>query len=356
MSDMELYASYFSPGMKVGVVIPMANAENFRDWAIIHGMEEDLVTLQLSRDQLPEGVTLHVGQILEVRGGRDGVAYSCRAIIVEEGESREVLLRLIGEIVTDELREFYRIDAFLPIKFWISAEQHPDVLEREWVSRHRQRLDDEMNRKQERWDTLMKQRVEITYQDDEESHPETPVEPEEADPTWDSVIPLAANISGGGIRIVCHHEFTAGEYVPLEILVPAPRRIVDAVGKVMFINRNTPRPGERESFSVALKFVFVDERDRDAIVNHIAHVQLQRIRQLREQFSLVGGYYDGEEEGNAARRRIRNIVLGIVFVGILLVIVDYFRGYVANRPKGEIAETFEQGLKRYIERIGGRMR
>src|SRR5690242_19510753 len=107
---MDQYASFFSAGMKVRVGIPLPDAEIFLDWAVIHEVDEDLVSLQLSRDQLPVGVTLHEGQIVDLRGGKDDAAYSCRAIIVFEGRESRVLLRLIGEIVTDELREYYRID------------------------------------------------------------------------------------------------------------------------------------------------------------------------------------------------------------------------------------------------------
>ena len=51
MNDFENYANYFSVDMKVGVGIPLANAGVFRDWAIISEMDEDFVSLQLSRDK-----------------------------------------------------------------------------------------------------------------------------------------------------------------------------------------------------------------------------------------------------------------------------------------------------------------
>ena len=77
MNDFENYANYFSVGMKVGVGIPLANAGVFRDWAIIQEIDEDLVSIQLSRDQFPLNVSLHVGQVpicAEVRMTADTVA------------------------------------------------------------------------------------------------------------------------------------------------------------------------------------------------------------------------------------------------------------------------------------------
>jgi len=59
------------------------------------------------------------------------------------------------------------------------------------------------------------------------------------DHSWDDVIPLAANISGGGIRIMLHHQFAEGDLVPVEIYVPLESgpKIIDAVCKVVFPER-----------------------------------------------------------------------------------------------------------------------
>jgi hypothetical protein len=353
MSDRDHYASYFSSGMKIGIGIPLPNSEVFRDWAVISEIDEDLVSLQLSRDHLPIGVDLHVGQIVELRGGKDDTAYSCRAIIVNEGQARQILLRLIGEIVTDELREFYRIDAFLPIKYFVSRDQNTDTLKKEWQSRRQKRLDDEMLRKQQRWEsTLVRGSDEFSP---ERHHEQSAGEPESPDTSWNTVVPLAASISGGGMRIITHQGFNEGEYVPLEIMVPDPRRIVEAVGRIVFCNRNTGIAGDRENFNVALKFVFIDERDRDAVVNHISTVQLKRIRQLREQFSLRAG----DETSNAGDTgqtrwwsRALNIVYLFLFAAVVVMLINYFHGYLIYHPKGEIEETFESGIRNYLKMLG----
>lgn len=339
--------------MKIGVGIPMPDSEVFLDWAMIHELDEDLVTLQLSRDQLPVGVSLHVGQIVDLRGGKDDTPYSCRAIIVVEGRARTLLVRLIGEIVTDELREYYRIDAFLPVKYYISQEQNPTVLKTEWQARREKRLADEMLRKQQPWDvTFIAESADLP--------PERLQEPlveahEDVDASWDSIIPLAASISGGGIRIVAHQRFEVGEYVPLEIMVPStPRRVVEAIGRVVLVNPKPSISGERESYNLALKFVFIDERDRDAIVNFIANIQLKRIRQLREHFALRNGM-EGGAEGNARAGWMnfsRHLIALVALFIIMAALYIYFKQYVTNRPKSEIEETFESGVRRYIEKFG----
>ncbi len=354
MGEMVHYESYFAPGLKVGVGIPLPNADVFFDWALIYEIDEDLVILQLSRDQLPVNVSLHVGQILELRGKQGNLSYSCRAIIVFEGRAREIVLRLIGEIVTDEHREFYRIDAFLPIKYFISPEQHIDVLSKQWQERRLQRMEDELVRKQQRWDNSYI--VDKSQLPKERRQEPSSAELAEPDDSWDTIIPLAASISGGGIRIVAHEEFSEDQLVPLEIMVPQPRRIIDAIGRVVFVNRNYAASTDRPSYNVAMKFVCIDERDRDAVVNHIANVQLKRIRQLRESY-LMRNLSD-EESGPMKTilfkwlPTINNILLAIVLLVVLAMLVIYFRDYTVNQPKSEIGETFENSIRNYLKKIG----
>jgi hypothetical protein len=355
MSDFEQYAKYYTVGLKVAVGIPMPNAEVFHDWAIIHEIDEDLVSLQLSRDQLPVNVSLHIGQILELRGGQEGSGYSCRAIIVTEGDAREILLRLIGEIVTDELREFYRIDAFLPIKYYISKEQNTDRLKSAWEDRFVQRQVQELASKDKRWDSSF---VGENATLPNERHQETPDTGGQQDDLWDTIIPLAANISGGGIRIITHQGFEDGDYVPLEILIPYPPRIVDAVARVVFMNRNYAAGSDHDYYNTAMQFVFIDERDRDAIIYYISNVQLKRIRQLREKYLFRSSIDDAEEEpdesaligikwANIGKR----VVTTLFFAIILLLMFLYFRSYLNYHPKNEIEDTFEGGIRRYLEKF-----
>jgi hypothetical protein len=352
MSDMDQYADSFAAGMKVGVGIPLPNAEVFNDWAIIHEIDEDLVSLQLSRDQLPVRVSLHVGQILELRGGKEGNTYSCRAIIVSEGHAKELLLRLIGEIVSDELREFYRIDAFLPIKYYISPEQQPEILMKQWAKRREQRIERELARMQRRWDSEF---VDGTAELPQERRHEEDDSDDGEEESWDTIIPLAANISGGGLRIMTHQGFDQGEYVLLEILVPAPRRIVDCVVRVVFANRNYAAGDDYEYFNAGLKFVFIDERDRDSIVNHISSVQLKRIRQLREKYLFRSPLDMDEEESGPPAAAINWVDIGkkmflwAVMITIVVMLVNFFKNYAVEHPKNEIGEAFENALRKYIE-------
>ncbi|MDD2364982.1 MAG: DUF5634 family protein [Desulfuromonadaceae bacterium] len=362
MSDMELYARYFPVGKKVGVGIPLPNADVFKDWAIIHEINEDLVSLQLSRDVLPAEVSLHYGQILELRGGSEENAYCCRAIVVSEGVARELLLRLIGEVVSDELREFYRIDAFLPIKYFITADQNIDRLHKQWNERRILRQQLVIEQAEKPWSVrgvpLDPELPEEHYNEFVEIHGEPVIENASEDDlhgSWDSTIPLAANISGGGLRTVTHHGFEDGEYILLEILLPSPMRVIDVIGRIVFANRNYAAGGDYEYFNTGVQFVYIDERDRDAIVTYISTIQLKRIRQLRERYLYRSSLEDSESEEESVNKGIKITSVQILIIALFLVVLTaiayFFWQYAHDHPKGEIQRTFEDEIRKYRDQL-----
>ncbi len=374
MSDFDQYLEHFPIGLKVNVGIPVPGAEAFHDWAIIHDIDEDLVSLQLSRDTLPVGIKLRVGIIVDIRVGNDISGYSCRAIIVSEGYHREVLLRLIGEIVSSELREFYRIDAFLPIRYFISKEQSEVRLKAAWKEKRDARVESEKERKQNRrkpWERLRdappteelpeEELTEETLWEDSGEGIETEDEKENngIDHSWDDVIPLAANISGGGVRMLMHHQFEEGTLVPIEIYLPTEPepQIVDAVCIIAFANENyaAGKQLNRTSYNTGLKFKFIDERDRDSIVSYISNVQLKRIRQMREKYLFRYGLASEKPAISLEEKRKMLIKTAIIIVSALIVIsglIIYFKNYPENRQKNEIELIFEKGFGEYLKKIG----
>ncbi len=374
MSDFDQYREHFPPGLKVNIGIPVPSGTTFHDWAIIYFIDEDLVSLQLSRDTLPVGVRLKVGTILDIRAGTEVSGYSCRAIIVAEGYHREVLLRLIGEIVSSELREFYRIDAFLPIKYFISNEQSEIKLKFAWKDKREARQVAEKERKQlekKPWERLLQAPPHEEFPTEEFSDEglwddsgegsdlSDEVKDDGQDHTWDDVIPLAANISGGGVRILLHHKFAEDDLVPMEIYLPSEPepQVIDAVGIVAFANENfaAGKQFNRLSYNTGLKFKLIDERDRDAIVSYISNVQLKRIRMMREQYLFRSGPESDQIPVTPEERIklfVRTALISITAIIALIVLIVYFKNYTENRPKNEIELIFEKGYGEYLKKIG----
>ena len=384
MSDAGYYTSRYFTGKKVEVGIPLPSTKVFRDWAKISEIDEDLVSLQLSRDILPDGVNLRVGQILTIRSESDGQPHSCRAFIVSKGYDQDLLLRLTGEIVSNELREFYRIDAFLPIKFYTLHDQNPAVVKKLWEERRKQRLEEERVRELRRSEAR-RERLRAEERARERKRLEgalpggptdsfftgKPQEEPEDNPyyeSWGSVTSVAINISGGGLKILTNQGFETDEFLLLEIFVPSLLCIVDIVARVVFTKYIETAGVSGNCFDTGMQFVYIDERTRYAINSHVSGVQIRRIRQFRgfadaeplniyptaipdKHYAYAGRIDTGDEMDNhiqvSRKKFIQQVILGLFLFCIISLLWLYFSSYAVKHPKNQIEDLFESGIRKF---------
>ncbi len=111
------YADYFPPGMRVEVEIPLAEGHLLRDDARIVSADRDLLELHLSRHISPESAILEMGTDLFVRTGKEREGYRCRAIFLRCDDLCRLHVRLAGEVVPCDEREFFRVDVFIPLSY-----------------------------------------------------------------------------------------------------------------------------------------------------------------------------------------------------------------------------------------------
>jgi hypothetical protein len=355
MSDLEQYAKYFSAGMRVGVGIPMQNNELFRDWAIIVSLENDLVELQLSRDVLPAEVNMQTGKVLELRCGKDDKGYRCSGVFVSDGETGGIQLRLTGDVNTNELREFYRIETFLPFLVQVSQEHNLDKVLKEWRTKREKRLVEEAERREEmrlkRRERIFKiAEGELSEEKRREQEEPAATPPEEEldhiDPLWDTVMASSVNLSAGGFKFITSDHFEVGQIIFLEVFVPTtPPRIMDAVARIAFKNRNYYVGTDEEYWNIAVQFMFIDERDRDAIVQLISNLELIRIRMLRQKALPVD-----ISDTSSRLTPLKMLFMALLFIALIFIIWSYLKSYTASNPKGEIEETFESGIRKYLQK------
>ena len=354
MSDVEQYATYFTHRLKITVCIPMDNNELFRDWAIVETLEDSIITLQLSRDELPVEVHLIAGIMLDLRLVKDKIEFRCSGIFIGEVSAGVIQVQLSGDVGTIELREFFRIDAFIPFKYQVTEEQNLDVLIGTWRRRKQIRLVDEAERRnvynekqRERlyraatgeFDAEGREQVLHKQPDVEEFNP--------VDETWDNVNATAINISAGGFKFVTTDVFKIDEHVFIEMLIPAtPPRTMESITRVVFITNNYSFKDGKEYFNVALNFVIIDDRDRDAIVSHISHLESLRIRQKRQL-----PFFDVK----SINRRVSPLKMSIwIALSAVLTyfIVSYFYDYSHRNVQDEIGYIFENAVRKYREQTG----
>jgi hypothetical protein len=353
MSEFEEYNKHFPPGMKVIVAIPMRNHELFRDTAVIHEIDEDVVSLQLSRDVLPVDINLQTGKILELRGGKDGYAYRCNGNLVSEGTAGAIIVRLTGSINSAEQREYFRIEAFLPVKIQLLRGQSLDAVLKEWRSRRETRIADDLERREQLAHRRRERIIRIAEEGRRSQEQSEEEEFDESDflyPEWSDVNAMDVNISGGGFKFVTSEHYELDDLVLCEAFIPAnPPRIMDCVARVAFKNRNYAVKDDQEFFNIALQFMFLEERDRDAVVSHISRLQLMRIGQLRQKSLLVGR----EEAGDGQERFwfFKMAAFTLLVIGFFAVITSYLVSYSRDHVKNDIQKSFEESINTILHRL-----
>ena len=319
------YASCFPVGGRVRVGIPLSTGGAFQEWGVVSSLERDLLGLELSRDTLPQGSSLALGNTLEVRFTDNEEGRCCRAVLVGEGVDGSLVLRLVDGVVSYEPREYFRQDVYLPVDYRLPPRQHEGEIRERWVQGRR---DQEFaDQKPEPGEP-----AELTA---EREGVRARLEPRNVAP------PAAANMSGGGVRFSIPERLEPGLLVNLTIYLPQPRKVLELVGEVMGVQ---PAP-DGGGFATALRYRYIDEADRDRIVGYISGEQLAHLSRMGR-----GGPFAVNPCAPRRSYRWLRIALGLLFLAALtgflarLVVVKRERG-----EKYEIERIFEDGIARYLK-------
>jgi hypothetical protein len=319
------YASFFPVGGRVRVGIPLATGGAFQEWGMVSSLERDLLGLELSRDALPQGTSLVLGQMLEVRFSEQGAERCCRGVLVGEAAGNCLALRLVDGVVDYEPRQYFRQDVYLPVDYRLPANQNPEEIRAAWLQGRRDQEIAAQTPEPGEPAQLTAQREEIRAR----------LERRSAAP------PAAANMSGGGVRLGIPQRLEPGLLVDLTFYLPQPRKVLEIVGEVVGVQ---PSPGG-EGFLTALRYRFIDEADRDRIVGYVSGEQVAQLARL----GRGGGQPDtrAAKPGNSARRLA--LLLGFLLLAALF--WSLAQAIVAKRERGEkyeIERIFEEGIARYL--------
>jgi hypothetical protein len=325
MSDFAEYASCFPVGGRVSVGIPLDEGGTFQEWAVVGSLDRDLMELELSRDMLPQGAHLVLGNTLQVRRPEKDGGRCCRGVLVGEGEHGGLALRLVEGVMNFEPREYFRQDVYLPVDYQLPPSQQLIEVRERWRQR---RLDRELAAQQPypgepEQLTALREAVRLRL----EQRPTAP--------------PSAANMSGGGVRFDTPERFTPSQLVELTIHLPQPEKVLELVGEVVSVQ---PAP-HGEGFRTAMRFRFIDESDRDRIVGYISHEQLAQLARL------------ARVEARGSQPSFRRGRARLLRLGLTLVLVAALVGYLAysvveKRQRGEkheIERIFEESIAKYLK-------
>lgn len=318
------YPSFFASGQRITLFLQVQGRDRFHEWAEIVSLDADLLHVRLSRDVLPEGAQTAPGSTVEIRTGTRGNGYRCRGMVISKGSVTHLSLRLTGEVILDELREYFRIDVYLPLRFSVPKNMNGNQVKEEWLRR--------------RAANTARHHIDFPFIDMAEHEDGlSPALPP----------PQAANISGGGVRVTTVERLKEDDLVFLEIYLPLHQPvIIDVVGQVISTTEQHERGGV--IYSTALRYFYIDERDRDRIVEYITVEQLAQLRSYRRELPLTPSP-DGPVH---KAKRMMLMVAGISLACLSIIwLYSWFSSYATQHPKSEIHRIFEEGLRRHMEKF-----
>lgn len=324
--QLEQYAAHFQEGGRVRVGVPLQGGGAFPEWGVVASLDHDLLQLYLSRDQLPEQARLELGRTLDLAlKGKEGTL-GCRGVLVADDKlDHRLLLRLVEDVGPFEPREYFRQDVYLPLICRRTISQFPEEVRQRW---------DESRRE-----------IEFAAQEPE------PGEPEEVTDSREEIRarlekrkaapPVAANLSGGGVRLNIAERFKEGELVELSFYLPHPSKMIEVIGEVVQVKALPD--GVR--FSTALRYRFIDEADRDRLIGYISAEQLHQMSQHGPR-----GVLPPLARPSILRRRLQVAFALALLAGFLgcqarAILVAKERG-----EKWEIQRVFDQGIFEFLRR------
>lgn len=230
------YRDYFHLGQRARVEMPLQGDRVFNDGAVVTAVGDGEIDLRLSRDNLPDGVLLHSDAPLVVRVGGSGNGYSCRGVVLNESLGAELRISFVGRVMSEDLREYFRLDAEIPV-------------------------------------TLFN----VTAGSSEESGSGG------LRIVAEGRLPRILNISGGGIRTETEMAMTIDDIVYATFNLPLPEpKAIPVVAQV--VCSEVIERGSATCVSAGLRYLHINERDRDAIVRYVCNEEIRMIRNRRKDY------------------------------------------------------------------------
>lgn len=324
------FREYLSEGARIEIGIPLTGGGVFRDWAVISESSQDQLVAQISRDVLPAEVRFDVGFILDVSIWIRTDVYTCSGIVTEKLGGRVLRIRLFGSFTLKERRQFFRIDVGMRVKYDVVDESNRKEVERDWEVRK-----EHEQMKFQGYDDFVIAAQMARFK------PAKTI-------NWQDILRAQLNIGGGGICLRLPKTVQPDQLLNLELHLPlTPPRVVHTVAQTVHVKPPMVLRDGSSRYDVGMRFVFLDERDRDLIFKQISAAQIDHLRKVadkREDDDLLSST-------TAVRLSRRQIVARAAWTLVLVLLawalVRYFVSYNSSSYVNPIEKTYENSIRKY---------
>ena len=325
------YREHLRKGMRIEIGIPLLGGGIFRDWAVISESRGDELLAQISRDMLPANVRVDVGFILDVSVWIKKEVYTCSGIVIERLGGRILRIRLFGSFTLRERRQFFRIELNLRLRYALLSNPNKRDVERDWEQRR-----DLEHMKFQGYDQVVIAAQQARYR------PCIALE-------WHDILWSEVNIGGGGLLVRLPEPVQTEKLLCLEIHLPLkPARQIQAVAEV--VHQREPKASKDGTpyFGAGLRFVFLDERDRDLVFRHISVTQIALLRKVADaRERVVTEQQPRPPQPLTLRQVLPRILWALLFIVLSFYLVRYLIRYHEAGSPNEIGSTYEKAIRQY---------
>lgn len=255
------YENYYHVGQEVKVGVRLSATLLRESNGEITQIENNLVTVEILGGNLPSGLASGKADSRILLSGWSGWGFYCCEALLDGSDSRkQISLRLIGGVEEKQRREYFRLDVKIPIVLDVPDIQHAGSVKESWftaVVRNRKSPPPDIFPSEKGYRAVTRDRCDL------------PPEP--------------VNLSGGGMRVRTRSGIRIGSLANVDLYLPlAVPRIVSVVAEVLRCNELTLRIEKDPVFIVAMKFIHIDEKDREAIISYIFTEQRNQLKSEAE--------------------------------------------------------------------------
>ncbi|MEA5114685.1 MAG: PilZ-like domain-containing protein [Geobacteraceae bacterium] len=256
------YDQYFKAAQQVKLAIISSGTMSREINGEIAEVAGDSARIEILGEGIPESLSAKKqGTKISLAGWSGWGFYKTDVIIDKFVSSKEIAVSFVGGVEEKQRREYFRLDVSLPVRVDYPAAQSPVAIRELWTA----------------------------IRDKSQSAPPPRMAPTGKGyrvvlPGGTDIQPQNVNLSGGGLRMRTPAAIGLGDLVHVDLYLPvAPPRIINTVAEVLRCNELTLHLEKESVFIAAMKFIHIDEQDRESIIAYLfaeQRIQLQAEREL----------------------------------------------------------------------------
>lgn len=258
------YEQYFKAGQQVKLGVRLSESVTKEVSGELTFFEDDRARIELFGD-VPSAFTSDKKHVrLNLSGWSGWGFYNCSVVLEELDSAKTFIVRLVGAVEEIQRREYFRLDVDLPVVVARPGVQTLSSLTEEWEA-HKGRLN--ATPPPEMFSTRKGYRAVTSDKQD--------------------LPPQAINLSGGGMRLRLPEKHAIGTRLHADLyLSVAPPRIVPVVAEVLRCNELALRIQKDPVFITAMKFILIDDKDREFIIAYLFAEQRQQLQNEAQEREL----------------------------------------------------------------------